>query len=278
MKMDSSHIINAHYGRAQLSNTILKSLEDAGKDIAALSLDDLAPMEEFHIGGRKATHQLATLAGISSGMRVLDIGCGIGGPARALAHYFGCRVIGIDLTKEFCFAGSMLTRRTHLASRVTIINASALDLPFMNAAFDMAWMQHAAVNIADKEKLFREIAKILRPSGKLAFYELFKGAEPIKYFPLPWAGKDSMSFLASVQEIHDILKKTGFSTDTWTDTTLDAIQFFRHALTKSAKHGPPPVSLLTLMGPNFPVMAENVLKNLEENRLSVAAAVFSFTP
>ncbi|MBW1847524.1 MAG: methyltransferase domain-containing protein [Deltaproteobacteria bacterium] len=231
-----------------MSERILNSLEKAGKDITALSIDDLAPMEEFHIGGRKATHHLASLSGLSNGMRVLDIGCGVGGPARALAR---------------------------MADKISLLNSGALDMPFANDAFDVAWMQHAAVNISDKEKLFRQIARILRPKGKLAMYELFKGDLPVKYFPLPWAQKPDMSYLTNDTDAQNLLKSIAFSTTTWEDVTLGATEFFRKALSKTAKQRTPSVNLSTLMGPSFPVMAQNVLKNLEENRLSVIYSVFS---
>jgi len=273
--VDIKDKINSHYGSNKLSERILNSLEKAGKDITALSIDDLAPMEEFHIGGRKATHHLASLSGLSNGMRVLDIGCGVGGPARALAQHFGCSVIGIDLTKEFCLAGSMLNQRTRMADKISLLNSGALDMPFANDAFDVAWMQHAAVNISDKEKLFRQIARILRPKGKLAMYELIKGDSPVKYFPLPWAHKPDMSHLTTGMATQNLLKSIGFSAKSWEDVTLGAREFFRKALSKTAKHRTPSVNLSTLMGPDFPVMAQNVLKNLEENRLSVIYAVFS---
>ena len=267
--------VNAHYSQKDVGENILEALERAGKDVKALTVEDLAPIEEFHIGGRKPTLELARLAELSEGMRVVDVGCGIGGPARALAHYFGCEVVGVDLTEAFCAAASLLTERTGLAHKVTIRHGSALDLPLEDRSVDVVWMQHVGMNIQDKAGLFNELRRVLRPEGKLALYEVFAGPEPAEYFPVPWASGPELSHLFSPEEIQKSLRNAGFRVEVWNDVTQDATNWFRAAMEKAAKEGPPPLSRGILMGPEFPIKAANVLRNLEEDRLRVVQAILT---
>ena len=271
-------IVNAHYSRKDLGENILEALEKAGKDVKTLSVEDLAPIEEFHIGGRKPTLELARLAELSEGMRVVDVGCGIGGPARALAHYFGCEVVGVDLTEAFCAAANLLTERTGLAHKVTIRHGSALDLPLKDRSVDVVWMQHVGMNIQDKAGLFHELRRVLRPEGKLALYEVFAGAHPAEYFPVPWASGPELSHLVSPEELRKSMESAGFRIDVWKDVTQVSTDWFRTAMEKTMKEGPPPLSRGVLMGPEFPIKAANVLRNLEEDRLRVVQAIMTLEP
>ncbi len=267
--------VHAHYSREGLIPRILEALEKAGKDAKTLTIEDLAPMDEFHIGGRKPTLELGRLAGLSEGMRVVDVGCGIGGPARALAHSFGCTVVGVELTEAFCAAATLLNERTGMAHRVTIRRGSALNLPLEDDSCDVAWMQHVGMNIPDKESLYRELARVLRPGGRLALYEVFSGPAPAEHFPVPWASGPELSFLVSAGEAGELLRTAGFQIEVWNDVTPESKLRFRGALEKAKKCGPPPLSLAALMGPGFPIMAANVLRSLEEDRLRVVQAVLS---
>jgi MPBQ/MSBQ methyltransferase len=133
----SAQAVADHYKKRALGDAILAALKAAGKDIERLTPDDLAPVDEFHSGGRNATVRLAQLAGITGSERVLDVGCGIGGPSRYLASTFGCRVTGLDLTQEFIALAGVLAQRTRLADRVTYRQGNALELPFADASFDL---------------------------------------------------------------------------------------------------------------------------------------------
>ncbi|MDQ3045762.1 MAG: methyltransferase domain-containing protein, partial [Chloroflexota bacterium] len=144
-------------------------------------------MDQFHIGGQEATLRLARLAGIHTGQTVLDVGGGLGGPARTLARAFECAVTVVDLTQEYCRVGAMLTSRTGLSPRVAFVNASALNLPFSNDAFDVVWTQHSSMNIANKDRLYDELRRVLRPGGRLALHEIMTGRRIPARFPVPWA-------------------------------------------------------------------------------------------
>ena len=167
--------VGEHYGRGDLASAILTALSAAGKDPAALTIEDLAPIDQLHARGSEATLELARLAGITAGMRVLDVGGGLGGPARTLASAFGCSVEVLALTEEFCRAGEMLTARTDLADLVCFRQGNALKMRYPDAGFDVAWTQHSSMNIADKERLYAEIHRELSPSGHLAMHEMLAG-------------------------------------------------------------------------------------------------------
>lgn len=267
--------LDTHYGREGLGPSLLEALEKAGKNPDALTVEDLAPVDEFHLGGRKRTVELARLAGLSAGMRVLDVGCGIGGPARALAHLFGCDVIGVDPIDEFCAAARLLNERTGLAQKVEIRRGSALDLPVESRSADVVWMQHVGMNIEDKATLFKELARVLRSGGKLALYEVFAGPEEGLHFPLPWAGGPELNFLVSPEEARCLLEGAGFRVELWDDVTRESTLWFQGVLDKVREHGPPPLSLATLMGPAFPVKTGNVLRNLLEDRTRVVRALLT---
>jgi sarcosine/dimethylglycine N-methyltransferase len=167
--------VGEHHGRRDRASAILTALRATGKDPAALTIEDLAPIDQLHARGSEATLELARLAGITAGMRVLDVGGGLGGPARTLASAFGCSVEVLALTEEFCRAGEMLTARTGLADLVCFRQGNALKMRYPGAGFDVAWTQHSSMNIADKERLYAEIQRVLRPGGRLALHEILAG-------------------------------------------------------------------------------------------------------
>ena len=154
-----------HYGQAGIAEAILAALAAAGKNVERLTPDDLAPVDEFHTRGRAATVDLAKLLHLESTHRVLDVGSGIGGPSRFLAHTYECTVVGLDLTPEFCVAARVLAERTGLADRVSYRQGNALDMPFEDESFDVVWSQNAAMNIAERDRLYREMRRVLRFGG-----------------------------------------------------------------------------------------------------------------
>jgi SAM-dependent methyltransferase len=153
---DYDKILNAHYGGRDLAASILAGLRAAGKDVERLSPDDLAAVDQFHLRGKEATLELAHLAGLTSGLQVLDVGGGLGGPARTLAAEFDCGITVLDLTEDYCRVGELLTSRTGLSTRVRFQTGNALKMPFPPERFDLVWTQHSSMNIADKEELYAE--------------------------------------------------------------------------------------------------------------------------
>src|SRR5437763_13055271 len=271
--MTDARTVEAHYTRRSLGETILAALREAGKDLEHLTPDDLAPVDEFHSGQRNATVRLAQLAQVSGAEHVLDVGCGIGGPSRFLAQQFGCRVTALDLTAEFIEVANMLARLTGLAERVSYRQGNALDLPFADASFDLVWSQNAAMNIADRDRLHAEMRRVLKPHGRLAIQDVAAGPGGEPYYPTPWAKDRSISFLYAPEVTREKLERAGFRVVAWHDPTAESLaQAVERA--KALETGTlPPLGIHVLIGPNFPTVSNNMVRNLEERRIQLVNAV-----
>ena len=266
----TSITIRSHYAPTDVSARILAALKAAGKDLAHLTPDDLAPMDEFHTRGRAATVDLARLLALTGKERVIDVGCGIGGPSRYLAHTFGCRVTGIDLTPEFVQAATMLAEMTGLKDRVDYKEANALALPFPDESFDIAWSQNAVMNIEDRDRLYAEIRRVLKPGGRYAFSDIVAGENAPPLFPVPWASDPATSFLLSADATKSALARAGFRIAVFEDQTADAIAGSRN---RYAGDTLPPLGIHVLLGENFPQMGRNMMRNFEEGRIRLAQGV-----
>ena len=212
---------NAYWEREGLERAILDALVAAGKNLDTLTVEDLAPTDQFHGGGKKATERLARLAQLRPGLRVLDVGGGLGGPARTLAAEFGCHVTVVDLTASYVRAAEALTARMRLAERVThrVGNALTLDLGF--DAFDVVWTQNSGMNISDKERLYAGFSRVLRPGGLLAIQEPMAGSVQPVIFPVMWARDATGSFLRAPDAMRVVIESAGFRARVWEDVTAE---------------------------------------------------------
>ena len=220
--MSDAGATNAYWGRDGLERRILDALAAAGRNVAALTVDDLAPADHFHSGGRSATERLARLARLEPGMRVLDVGGGLGGPARTLAVKFGCTVTLVDLTDSYVRAGAALTARLGLAERVTHRVGDALALDLAGETFDVVWTQNSGMNIEDKERLYAGFARALRPGGVLALQEPMAGPVQPIVFPVMWARDAGASFLRAPGDMRKTIEAAGFDVRAWDDVTEEA--------------------------------------------------------
>ncbi len=267
--------VDRHYGRAALHHAILEGLRAAGKNPDAPTPEDLAPVDQFHSRGKEATLELAHLAGLGRGARVLDVGGGIGGPARVLASELGCRVTVLDLTEEFCRVGADLTRRTGLGDQIEFRHGDALELPFGEAAYDAAWTQHSTMNIADKDRLYREIHRVLRPGGRLAMHEIMAGPNQPIHFPVPWAPEPAISHLRPPEAVRQLIGGIGFKEVVWRDESATSLKWFRERVAATAAAGGPlPLGIHLLLGADAGSMFKNVGRNLEEERVRIIMAVW----
>jgi ubiquinone/menaquinone biosynthesis C-methylase UbiE len=272
--MESAHQhVESHYGRGEILNSILSALRKMGKDTAQLVPADLAPVDEFHIRGREATLELASRAQFKPGLRVLDVGCGLGGSVRYLASEHQCQTTGIDLTKEYVDVANTLADLVGLKHRVECRQCSALDMPFDDATFDIVWTEHVQMNIADKRAFYAEIARVLAPRGRLLFHDIFQGDGGSLHYPVPWAEDSSISFLATPDAVRGILEELGFSIRDWEDKSQASLDWFVAVIEKLKLAGPPPLGLHLLMGSTAKAKFENNIRNLQERRFVVYQAV-----
>jgi ubiquinone/menaquinone biosynthesis C-methylase UbiE len=256
--------VAAHYAQGALEQTIMQALAAAGADPDRLTPADLAPVDEFHIGGRQATIDFAGQLGVTPGMSLLDIGCGLGGASRYFAQERRCRVSGIDLTAEYAAVAETLAQKVGLASAATYRQASALALPFSAASFDGAYMLHVGMNIADKAALFAGVKRVLRPGGLFGIYDVTRQGEGELRLPVPWAATPETSFLATAADYRRALEATGFEIVKERDRRDFALAFFAQLRARTTQAGgPPPLGLHLLMGPTAPQKIANMIDNLE---------------
>ncbi len=274
----NSHPVAQHYGKPGLLQAIEAGFINVGKDPTAISVEDLAPVDQFHLGGNKSTLQVAALAAVQPSENVLDVGGGIGGPARYLASSTGCHVTVVDLTEEFIRTGRTLTERVGLSDKVSFVHGNALAMPFPDGSFDLAWTQHATMNIADKNGLYREIFRVLKPGGRFVMHDILAGTGEPLYFPVPWAKTPDISFVFTETVIRSEIEGAGFTPVTWNDESDSGIEWMEERMaaikTMVARNEPLPPNMTTLLGPQAPTMFANVLRAMREKRLRVIQAIF----
>ncbi len=236
-----------------------------------LTIDDLAPVDEFHTRGKHATRQLAKLANPQPSDRVLDLGCGLGGSARFLADQFGCHVTGIDITTDYINASTRLTELVNLQGQCQFIVGDATQLPFPDESFDMVWTEHASMNIQDKQRLYAEVARILKPQGKFVFHDVFSVDPGQIKFPLPWADSPEISFLISLSQLKKHLSEADFKLSQLKG--VDASPLATASANGTSNNADHPLNLGLLMGANYADKVRNHMQNLERKSTVVQMGV-----
>ena len=266
--------VRDHYRATGLAERLKAALAVFGPADERLTPQQLSGLDHFHTRGLAATDDLAKLAGITAEMSVLDVGSGVGGPARFLAATFGCRVSGVDLSEPFVDAARYLTERTGQGDKVAFRAGSALALPFDDGSFDAALLQHVAMNISDRAQLYREIRRVLKPGGRFATYDVVAmAAEP--HYPVPWARTAATSFLLTAAATREAIEQAGFSTLHAQDDSETAKAWFARV---RASGPPPSLNLGVVMGPDFAQLSANLGRSIMEGRVGIFTAVFEAAP
>ncbi len=270
---DRERSISGHYDRNGLFDTIIKGLQAEGVNLKSVNRADLAGIDEFHVRGAAVSEELASYVPLR-GLKVLDVGCGLGGPCRMLAAEYDCEVVGLDLNVHFIEVAQKLTELVHLQKQVTFVQGSALDLPFSEEEFDVVWTQHVQMNIESKETFYSEIMRVLRSGGHFMYYDIFrKGDETISY-PVPWADSDTISFLFRKDEMHQLVSGLGGEGVIAQNQTSAGIKFFENMLVKIRQSGPPAVGLNLLMGESTLLKLGNLLSALKGGQLELESGAF----
>lgn len=269
----STTMLQAHYTATDLIHKIEAGLQTMGKNRLSLTLDDLAPVDEFHVRGAAATTDLIHWLAPTSAMHVLDLGSGLGGPARRLAQTCGCRVTGVDLSESYCATATTLNQWCGLDKQVRFQVGNVTDLStFQPATFDAAWTIHVGMNIADKSAFYAEVARVLKPGGCFVVYEFFTTGGQNIHFPVPWAREAAASCLLNREEIAHYLTASGFramSVQDWTDAGLAFLQ--KSIAGFGQQTTPPPLGLHLVLGPIIRTMIQSLYQNLAEQRLQLVA-------
>lgn len=271
--------IATHYSVPGLRDLLDAKLGPSAPDGRPWRISDFAALDQFHFGGWQATAELASLCELTRDSTVLDLGSGLGGPARYLAAAFDCSVEGIDLSTDFVEAARYLTERVGLTDRVSFTQGDVRRIPFLANHFDVVWTQHVSMNIEDRASLYREVARVLRPGGRFAIFDPVATAVGPPDFPLPWSRTPATSFLITAEQMQDYLLADGmFEVVSWSDKTSDGLAW---AASRPAPGSPypaePAVTLAQVIGPDAPVMVRNFTAGLKSGRLALVRTILRRT-
>jgi SAM-dependent methyltransferase len=265
--------IHRYYSPNDLYNKIIDGLNEIGQDLSKVTLDDLQPVDEFHIRGDVATKELIKLSGFTPDMHILDVGCGVGGSTRRLSHESGCCVTGIDLSDQYIDAAERLTQLLNMEERVKFHAASALELPFEDNTFDGVWSIQMNMNIEDKLSWLEEVYRVLKPGRPAILYEVCGHKNTPLHFPVPWAQDSSMSFLVPPESFRHLIESAGFDIAVWNDKTDLAQQAFSHMTAPEGEPDLPELGVHLLVGNDILTKAYNLHRNLDEERVSLIETV-----
>jgi len=257
------------YVHGGLLNAIEAALPSLGKTTENVTIEDLAPVDEFHIGGRLATDNLINQLNFSEQGHVLDVGCGLGGAARYVATNYKSRVTGIDLTPEYIETGKALCSWLNLDKDITLEHGSALSMPFQDNMFDGGYMLHVGMNIDDKASLFSEIYRVLKPGSFFGVYDIMRQNDGELIYPVPWARESSTSKLSTPDEYRRALNDAGFNVSSENNRRDFSLDFFKKLREKiAANGGPPPLGLHTLMRESTAEKIKNMVDNISSGRIA----------
>ena len=264
-----------HYASVDLMDRIDDAIKEMGADPDHLTIDDLKPVDEFHTGGIEATTALLDQLEITPDMVVVDLGCGLGGTARHIVHRYGSMVHGVDLTDDFVTVGRALNERLHVNERIDLKVGSATDIPFDDGLANLVTMFHVVMNIADKTQLFAEAARVLKPGGHFALFDVMRDdSEEDLIFPVPWSGQPETSHVDAPALYREAAATAGFALVAERERRQFALDFFTHVFEKVAANGPPPLSINLMMGDTAGEKLQNYVANVKARRIAPVEMIF----
>ena len=267
--MPTQQDVSNHYTHGNLTAAIRGGVESLGKTIDSVTIDDLAAIDEFHIGGRQASEDFLAQLDLSPEKHVLDVGCGLGGTARFVASRYRCRVTGIDLTPEYVETASALCGWVGLDNRISLHQGSALAMPFADRAFDRAYMLHVGMNIDDKAKLCSEVSRVLRSNALFGIYDIMRVGDGELTYPVPWATTAESSAVATPAQYREALQAAGLSVIAERNRRDFAVAFYDQLRARTAAAGgPPPLGIHILMGRSTPDKVQNMIQNVSNGCLA----------
>ena len=266
-------LIENQYYTSELFEDIIERLKGQEVNLNQVSRDHLAGVDEIHLRGAEVSKEIVRELGLGDS-KLLDIGCGIGGPSRMLADEFNFKVTGIDISHEYIRTAQKLSELVRLEHKTKFIQADALELPFGKGSFDVVWTQHVQMNIHDKVKFYSEIERVLSDNGTFIYYDIFKQENGDVDYPVPWANNPSISFLETISTMNGILTDLGFTKMQSTDQTAKASQFLLGLFEKIKLNGPPNLGLNVLMGSSTKEKLGNILKGLEEEKIVLQSGIY----
>ena len=265
--------IQNHYLKEELYEDILNRLKQQGVDLNNLKRSDIAGVDEFHVRGAAVSKELAENLDLK-GAKVLDVGCGLGGPCRMLAEEYSCQVTGLDLSNEYVRTAKELSKLLKLNNKTSFIQGDATSLPFGDNTFDVIWTQHVQMNIPNKEKFYSEISRVLKPGGHFLYYDILKKGDGEVNYPMPWASTSDISFLFKEKEMDNFLTQFGLTKEQSNDQTRYGVDYLNALFAKLKEFGPPKIGLNALMGETTKPKLINLLGHLKSGELELKSGVY----
>ena len=266
--MSYNKSVENHYLVNNLYDNILEKLKSIGVGVNKVKRTDLSRVDEFHVRGLEVSKELAQNI-ISNNLKVLDVGCGLGGPARMLADEKNCMVTGLDLSQEFIDTAKALSKLVNLDSKTTFLKGDALDLPFEDNSFDVVWTQHVQMNILEKKKFYSEIFRVLKTGGKFLYYDIFKSSDNDINYPMPWASREDLSHLINITELEIIFNSLGFNSFSKKNQTNAGLNSIKQMLSNIKEFGPPKMGLNVLMGKDTKEKILNAFNHFDRGDLQL---------
>jgi len=269
---DYKNKINHQYAMPNLIDSIRKTVLKTGNNIETLTSEDISGFDELHVGGQVYSEKLFKNLSLMKNSRVLDCGSGLGGPARLLSKLCQVKVTGIDLTKDFTAIAHKLSSALDMSDLTQFTTGNVLSMPFTDSTFDTVLNQHFCMNIPDKETLYREIGRVLKPDGFLVIHEIFKGEHKSLNFPVPWARDKSISHLISLQKFQSLLKDNKFTEIYCKDISEESLEWYHQIKTSGKK--PSPLNQFLIFGKDLKKMVKNMQANISDNKIKIIQAIY----